>query len=162
MSTQQNSVEPQVPRPARHRRSGVFWGLALIVVGVIIFAQQTGLLSQNFNWWAAFILIPAFASFNTAYNAFRSSGKFNAAVRSSLGGGLIVLTVAVMFLLNLDWSVYWPLMVIVPGFTVFLNGFGRPSSGAGFASVSLWIGLGAMFLGAGFLVDNLHILNPQS
>jgi hypothetical protein len=45
---------------------------------------------------------------------------------------------------------------------VFLNGFGRPSSGAGFASVSLWIGLGAMFLGAGFLVDNLHILNPQS
>lgn len=162
MSTEQIPVEPSVVKPVRRKRSGMFWGLVLIVVGVIIFAQQLGLVSGQFNWWAAFILIPAFGSFATAFSAFQSSGKFNAAVRNGIGGGLVVLMVAIMFLFGLDWAVYWPLMVIVFGFSIFLNGFESPTGTAGMITVSFWIGLGAMYLGLGFLADNLHWLNPQA
>lgn len=161
MNTVEPTPQPIEVKPVRRKRSGAFWGLVLIVAGLIIFAQQTGLIGEQFNWWALFILIPAFGSFAGAFSAWQNSGKFNAAVRSGIGGGLVVLTVALIFLFGLDWSVYWPLMVIVGGFSFFLNGF-ETGSAAGVVSVSFWIGLGVMFLGLGFLGDYLNWFDPQS
>lgn len=147
------NIEPSTVKPPR--RSGAWWGLLLIFAGVIIFAQQAGWLGPRYNWWALFILIPAFGSLTGAFYAFQHSGKFNAAVRSGLGSGLIILTVALMFLFGLDWSKFWPLMVIVPGFAILLGGF----SSREWINMAFWIGLGAMFLGAGFLGINLNVFD---
>lgn len=161
MNTVEPTPQPMEVKPVRRKRSGAFWGLVLIVAGLIIFAQQTGLIGEQFNWWALFILIPAFGSFAGAFSAWQNSGKFNAAVRSGIGGGLVILAVALLLLFGLDWSVYWPVMVIAFGFSIFLNGF-ETGSTAGVFSVSLWIGLGVMALGLGFLGDNLNWFDPQS
>jgi hypothetical protein len=50
-------------------------------------------------------------------------------------------------------------MVLVPGLAIFLEGFGTeaPAGVGGILNIGLWIGLGAMFLGAGFLARNLGI-----
>lgn len=162
MTIEQPSTTPNESRPVRRRRSGAFWGAVLIVVGVIIFAQQTGLLSEQFNWWALFILIPAFGSLGAAFTSFQSSGKFNAAVRSSLGGAIVLLTLTFILLFGLNWAVYWPLMVVAAGFSFFINGLETDGSKAGIISMQLWIGLGAIYLGLGFLADKLGWLDPQA
>jgi len=162
MNTDQPSPEPTETKPVRRKSSGAFWGLALIIVGIVIIAQQTGLLSEHFNWWALFILIPAFGSFAGAFSALQNTGKFNAAARSGIGGGIVFLTIALMFLFNLDWELYWPVVVIAFGFSFFLNGFETGKGAVSLVTISLWIGLGGMFLGLGFLADNLHWLDPQA
>lgn len=132
------------------RRNSAWFGIILILAGLIIFAQQAGWLGPRFNWWALFILIPAFGSLTGAFYAFQASGRFNAAVRSSLGSALILFTLTFMFLLGLDWSVYWPLMIIAPALSVLLNGFGGKEG----LNMAFWIGLGAVYLGVGFLGIN--------
>ncbi len=160
--SEQNRPEKS-DEPRRYRAP--WWGLILIVLGVIFLLQTLGVMGQHFNWWALFILIPALASFGGAWSAFQRSGKLNAAVRSGIGGGLVVLTVALMFLFNLDWAIWWPLMLIVPGLSFFLNGFSAFDTGigpgaGGWAAMSFWIGLSVGLLGVTFLLKNLNDLNP--
>ena len=107
----------------RRGRGGIWWGLVLVAIGAIFLLQNIGALSQHFNWWAVFILVPALSALSGAWFAFERSRRFDAAVRSAIGGGLIILTVALMFMFSLDWGLWWPLMLIVPGFTIFINGF---------------------------------------
>lgn len=146
-----------------HRRPiGRFgWGVVLIFIGFIFLAQQFGWLGPNFNWWAIFIFIPAFGSLAEAVNLYQKRGRFDMAVRSSLGSGLVIQTVALMFLFDLNWTVWWPLMLIMPGFAMLLGGFdftgSSASSGREVVTMGFWIGLGVMYLGAGFLSHNLHL-----
>jgi hypothetical protein len=55
-------------------------------------------------------------------------GKFHYGVFSAFYGGLFPLLVALIFLFDLDWSVYWPLFVVLGGFGMLLSGlpFNRP------------------------------------
>ena len=144
---------------------GIWWGLLLIFVGAVLFLQQLGFLGGGFNWWAIFILLPAIGSLNAAWTAFqRSGGAFTASVRGSLGGGLVVLTVALMLLFAMDWSRWWPLMLIMPGFSIFLNGFvdfgGRErTSGRWVIRMGIWTGLAVMLLGWIFLLDQLGLFS---
>ncbi|MBE3064006.1 MAG: hypothetical protein IMZ69_03190 [Spirochaetes bacterium] len=74
------------------------------------------------NWWALFILIPALGSLWTAYTMFkRSGGKFTAASRGPLVGGLVLLGVTAMFLFSLDWEKAWPVLLIVAGAAVLIS-----------------------------------------
>jgi hypothetical protein len=151
------------------RRSGrpLFLGLILVVIGVIFLLEQLGNFSLQ-NWWALFILIPAFGSFSSAWVAYRASGRFSEGVRAGLGGGLIVFVLAFMFLFDLNWSTWWPLMVITPGLTVILNGFTLPGSSESLRPLEHrlyrpwtgWVGLSVIYLGAGFLAHNLGWLDP--
>ncbi len=146
----------------RRRRGGIGWGLVLIVIGAIFLLQNIGALSQHFNWWAVFILVPALSALSGAWFAFERSRRFDAAVRSALGGGLIILTVALMFMFSLDWGLWWPLMLIVPGFTIFINGFpdDRPGPAwGGWIGLSLWVGASVILLGATFLANNLSLIH---
>ncbi len=164
-----NSPPEESGRPGhqKHRRDNIFWAIALIVVGTVLFLRNVLQVPGNFNWWALFILIPVAGSFSGALGAMRKSGRLNAAARSSLGSGLVMLTVALMFLFNLDWTKWWPLMLIVPGISMILSGFpdgSLPQYGAlgGFLSLGLWLGLAALLLGAGFLLDNLSVFDPAT
>ncbi len=131
-------------------RDRAWFGILLILAGFIIFAQQAGWLGPRFNWWALFILIPAFGSLTGAYYSYQATRRFNAAVRSGLGSAIILFTLTFIFLLGLDWSVWWPLMIIAPAVSVLLNGFGSREG----LNMAFWIGLGALYLGMGFLGIN--------
>lgn len=159
MEEQSVGTQPPLPAKPKKKSSGMVWGLILIIGGVILFSQQLGWLGPRYNWWALFILVPALASFGGAFSALQETGKFNAAVRGGLGGGIVLLTLSLMFLLGLDWGVWWPLMVLAGGLSVFLEGLGgKEIEGVGgILNIGLWIGLGAIFLGAGFLLKNLGV-----
>ncbi len=151
----------------RKKRNRAFFGVILILLGALFLVQQF----TNFefrNWWALFILIPAFGAFTSAWVIGQNAGRFNEGVRSSIGSGLITLTVALMFLFGLNWGVWWPLIVIVFGFTLLMSGFSLPGSREAERPLSRrlyrpwlgWTGLGAMILGAGFLLSYMHLFSP--
>jgi hypothetical protein len=158
MSTEQKPQEAPPQKPARHEAHIPWGGIVLIVLGIVFLLQQFGI--QWNNWWALFILIPAISSLSTAWITWRRSGTFNAAARSAFGGGLILLTLTVMFLLDLDWTVYWPLMLIVPGFSIMLGGLPDRSLDENqtlrsYVGLGLWIGIAMILLGGVFLYNNL-------
>lgn len=105
--------------PARHNN----WigGVILIAVGVVF-------LLRNFlgfaldNWWALFILIPAVLNFGRAWNSYQRHGRLSASGRGALIGGLLISTVAFVFLLNLSWGTVWPVFIIIIGIGALLNG----------------------------------------
>lgn len=146
--------------PQTRQRGHFPWaGVVLVILG-LVFLLRTFKVDFLQNWWALFILIPAIGSFGNSWNAWRKEGKFNNAARSSLGGGLVILTVALMFLLNLSWVIYWPLMVIVPGFSMLLGSIPDAKMEAHkslhhFAGLGVWFGIAAMLLGGAFLFKNL-------
>jgi hypothetical protein len=151
----------------RPRRRAAWGGLILVFIGLVFLLQQFGF--SLHNWWAVFILIPAFGSLGTAVSIFQRTGRFNYAVRSSLFSGLIVLMVALMFFLELNWGIWWPMFVILPGLSFVVNGLpldGEIQPGSAlmkqvFRPWSIGIGLGALLLGLGFLFKNLGIYDPS-
>jgi len=164
MTENTSPTVPAVDRPQR-RSGAALAGLILMALGATFLLQSLGLLGRNFNWWAIFILIPALTTLWAAGVAFSRGGmRFNAAVRGSLGGGLIILAVALMFLLGLDWGVWWPLMLIVPGLAIFINGFSDSAnvSAAALANMNFWTGVAVAGLGTAFLLNNLHALSLRA
>jgi len=160
-------VDEQPIPHRKQRRDNIFWAIGLIVIGAVLLVRNLLKIEGEFNWWAIFILIPAAGSLSASYSSVRRHGRFNATARSSLGSGLVVLTVALIFLFNLDWGIWWPLMVIVPGISMILSGFPDDSLqkyGAvrGFLSLGLWLGLAAVLLGTGFLLKNLGWFDPDN
>jgi len=151
----------------RHPNRGIFWGIVLIMLGIIFVLQQVAGMSFD-NWWALFILVPAFSSFAVAMRLYQTHNRVNNAVVSALFSGLIVLTVTLLFLFNLDWGIYWPLFILLPGLSMLVNGLLRTSSPSGRIANGLlkpwlvWIGGGAFLLGAGFLLKNLGIFVPAA
>ena len=92
--------------------------MAVITVGVILLMSNLGVkipFLHSSNWWAWLILTAALAPLSRAFEVFRARGKVDAeAGHSLLSAGAIIL-VAVMFLRDLDWQVWWPLFVILGG-----------------------------------------------
>lgn len=157
-------------KKAKRRDPGSAWfGMALITLGIIFFAQQLGDFRLN-NWWAIFILIPAFSAFGTSFNMWRKSGQFHFGVWSTFYGGLFPLMVALMFFFNLDWGKYWPVFVILPGFGTMLSGlpFPRPEDIKVPTALlrhrpwPFFIGLSALLLGITFLGRNLDLFDTTS
>lgn len=159
MSNDKPSVRERKPD------SGSAWfGLALIIIGIIFFAQQLGDFQFN-NWWAVFILIPAFSAFGSSFRMWQKSGKFHFGVWSTFYGGLFPLMVALMFFFDLDWGKYWPVFVILPGFGTMISGlpFPRPEDIKVPTALlrhrpwPFFIGLSALLLGITFLGRNLNL-----
>lgn len=91
-------------------------GVVLILLGGIFLLQNTGILEGFENWWALFILIPAVGSLTTAWRAYQQAGnQWNPAATGALIGGLILTSVAAMFLLGLDIGRWWPIFLIAGG-----------------------------------------------
>jgi len=109
-------------RRARHGSSGTAWvgGVVLILLGVIFLLQSMRGFSLN-NWWALFILIPAFGSFATAWNIYRQTGRLSRRVRGALISGCVFLLITAAFLFNLNWGLVLPVLLIVWGVTLLLN-----------------------------------------
>jgi hypothetical protein len=109
----QNGNRPEVWDDSRAR---VFGAVGLIALGVIFLLKQYGVDIPLFqNWWALFILIPAIGALWTGFNIYNRAGTWTQEARGAIGGGVIILLIALIFLLDLDWGKVWPLFLIVPG-----------------------------------------------
>lgn len=113
----------EVESNRRDKRDGSNW-----IVGVILIALGGMFLLSNVlpgtfvtNWWAVFILIPALYNLNRAWQSYKNNGRLSSGGRSSLVGGLLILTVALIFLLGLDWGVVWPVFIIIIGVGILLQ-----------------------------------------
>jgi fatty acid desaturase len=112
-------VESSGPK-RRGRGSGWVAGIGLILVGVVLLlANLTGFGLDN--WWALFILIPAFGALGNAYRIRQQEGRFTREARGSVIGALILGFVASVFLLNLDFGDVWPVFLILAGLGALLN-----------------------------------------
>ena len=106
----------------REMRQGGAWigGAILILLGLVFLLQNMGVLSLD-NWWALFILIPAFGSFSAAWGQYQAAGRLTAGARGSLIGGLFLSMVAAAFLFELNWAFLWPVFLIAGGLALLLN-----------------------------------------
>jgi phosphatidylserine synthase len=109
-------------KPERSKRDGPPWiaGGVLVMIGVLLLASN--LTGASFdNWWALFILIPAFGSLYVALVNYNEAGGMTQSVRKPLTGGIILLLVCIMFLFELPWGTLWPFLLIIAGGTMLVT-----------------------------------------
>lgn len=129
-----NDPEPLDRREARRQRreerlsdssrTGTWTvGLILILLGGMFLMRNMG--TFNFplkNWWALFILIPAVGAIDTALRAYRNAGdQWNAPARGSMGVGILLSLVTIMFLFDLSWIYFGPALIILAGIGILVN-----------------------------------------
>lgn len=125
-----NTLEPfdqgtQVHAPyggyRRMRTGGWVGGAVLIVLGVLLLAQNYGFLPLA-NSWALFILIPAVAVFGRGLSLLQASGgRLNSAVRSKLFSGVILALLSGMFLFRMNIFIIGPVLLVVFGAGLLVN-----------------------------------------
>lgn len=151
----------------KDRWSGLIWGLLMVGAGVILFLRSGGWIGTAFNWWAIFIFMPAFGLLATASAAIKQSGgRLTSPARGALGSAAIIFTVAILLMFGLDWGIWWPLMLVVPGLSTLLTSFAplemKKTSLRRYLNLGVWLGLGVVYLGAGFLLNTLSLVNLQT
>jgi len=122
---EKTETKPPSSRLEKLRRSR---GRESWIVGAILIVLGVGFLMQNLtgfyldNWWALFILIPAIGSFSRGWQAMQNTdGQLSSFARSSFISGLVLTSVAVILLFNLDWVIFGPILLIVAGVAMLLN-----------------------------------------
>ena len=100
-------------------------GLALVALGAVLLVQRlVGL--QLTNWWALFLLIPAFGAFDSSLRRYRERGTaFSGSVTGSFVTGLSLLAVTAIFLFGLNWGTIWPIFIILAGVGALLGAIFR-------------------------------------
>jgi len=93
-----------------------------LVIGIVLIFMGIFFLANNFydfylnNWWALFILIPAFIAFNDARKIWNNNNRtMTREIKNRIVGGVFPLTVALIFLFNLNWGTVWPVFIIIIG-----------------------------------------------
>lgn len=97
--------------------SSIFWGLVLILVGIIFLGNNIGIWDINIffkGWWSLFIIIPSI------YGLFTSDSR---------GGSVISLTVGILLLLaaqdiisyGMIWKILVPIIIIVVGLSLIFS-----------------------------------------
>jgi hypothetical protein len=116
---EQRRAERWARREARWQRRagrpyGWIGGAILILLGVVFLLQNLNIAFLA-NWWALFILIPAFGAFAAAWESYRNNGRLTRGGAGSLAGGVLLAILALAFLLNLNVGLFWPLLLIAGG-----------------------------------------------
>jgi hypothetical protein len=98
-------------------------GIVLIGLGLIFLVQEY-FGYQLHNWWALFILIPAFFTLERGY-ASVTAGRSAEAVAQIIGA-LVLVALTLIFLLDLPFGQLWPIFLILAGVgMLFSRSFGR-------------------------------------
>jgi len=99
-------------------------GAILVLLGGVFLLQNLGVTGIYFsNWWALFILIPAFGALERGLHSFREAGnQLTAGARGSFFTGFILLLVTIIFLFNLNWTYVGPIVLVLAGLGILLNG----------------------------------------
>lgn len=103
-------------------KSGLSGGMMLVVVGTLLLLSRTTGFNIFFpNWWALFILWPALKGVGEAQQKYRANGGLSRRQSEKLGWSLIMGIVASIFLFNLSWALFVPLMLISIGISTLLG-----------------------------------------
>jgi cation transport ATPase len=123
--------EHRAERMARHeerwqrhgslRRTWI-WGLILVFLGVALLLENLHIALVT-NWWALFILIPAFWAYVGAWDIYQANNRLTRRAASSLTVAILLTVLAFVLLLNLTVGVYWPVLLIAGGLALLLTGF---------------------------------------
>jgi Na+/proline symporter len=122
---QMRHAERMARREARRqmrgsRSFGWFTGVILVLLGIIFLLQSMGH-AVLVNWWALFILFPAFWAFVGAWNIYQEHGELTRGSIASLIIGLLLTLLTVIFLLNLDIGIFWPVLLIIAGLALLFS-----------------------------------------
>ena len=115
---------PNTTQPLREDQGPWIFGGILIAIGVFLLLRNLTGLNLG-NWWALFILIPAAGSLVSAWKLYEAHGTIDAAVRGPLVGGVILLFVFAMFFFGFNWSLFWPVLMILAGIGALAGVFAR-------------------------------------
>ncbi len=141
------------------------WGGALFLILGAVFLWITVSPAAANNWWAVFIFVGGLLFVGVARLVeVKTNGRFPFLVRSNIGIGLIIFTVASLFLFDLSWGVWWPLMLIMPGGALFYTaGAAKQAAGSptltAVISMTRWVASTTIVLGIAFLLNQLGIIN---
>jgi len=102
------------------RPYGWVGGAILILLGLIFLLQNLGI-RFLYNWWAVFILIPAFWAYVAAWNIYQDHGRITRGAAGSLAVGFLLTIVALIFLFNLAFGLFWPVVLIAGGLALLLS-----------------------------------------
>ena len=116
---EQRRAEREARRQARLQRYGGhhygWWGgLFLILLGVVLLLENLGI-PFPVNWWALFILIPAFWAYVAALENYQDKGRLTRSAAWSLSVAVLLTLLALCFLLNLSLNPFWPVLLIAAG-----------------------------------------------
>ena len=107
----------------RHDGPNMAWIPGLVLIGIgLVFLLNNFTDFELHNWWALFILIPAFASVGNFWRAYRNAGRLGNDARGSLIGAMILFFVAAVFLFGWSWGAVWPFFLIIAGLGALLSG----------------------------------------
>jgi phosphatidylserine synthase len=116
-------------RPTERSTQDGYWpgipivGLAVIAVGLVFLGRNFGMdLPLPDRWWALFILVPAGAALVSAARFYRIDGRPSSRVVGPATVGALMLATALILFFDLEWSVYWPVMVIIVGLGILARG----------------------------------------
>ncbi len=154
----QNGVQ-QVNQPRRLSWSDL-GGATLLFIGLMFIAANLLDIGRLENWWGLFILLPGLLFVVMGWRGRADNGRFPFVARFSVGSGLVVLTVAILFLLNLNWGTWWPLMIVMPGVALWL--VGGANGGVEVTAVlrlGRWFAVTMILLGLTFLADQLAFIS---
>jgi len=120
--TEENPTPTRFERRVRSRgRDPWIVGVILILVGIVFLMQNLSGFYLN-NWWALFILIPAFGSLSRGWREVQEAGgKVTTHARSNFIGGVVLTAVAAILLFNLDWAIFGPFLLIAAGAAMLLS-----------------------------------------
>lgn len=105
--------------------SKIMWGLALIVIGIILGGNALGLFSINIffkGWWTLFIIVPSFIGL------FSNNDKTGNIIGLLVGIALLLASRGV-FDFNIIWKLLVPFIIISIGLSlIFKNSFDRETN----------------------------------
>ena len=102
-------------------RYGWMGGAILILLGVVFLLRNLNIPFIE-NWWALFILIPAFWCYTAALDIFQANGRITRRGGSSLAMGILLTLLAGVFLFNVALGLYWPVLLILGGLILLGTG----------------------------------------
>ncbi|MEZ4591270.1 MAG: hypothetical protein R3D55_09010 [Chloroflexota bacterium] len=148
-------------------RQGNFWrnlgGVTMLLIGLTFLVINILGKRQVDNWWSIFVMLPGVLLLGIGRTLGLGNGRTHVLPRVVVGLGLIILTVAAMFALNLNWEQWWPLMIVMPGVTFWLVGGAKADvGGTAVLRFERWLAITLILLGFTFLADQLDWLNLQA